>query len=150
MTITIDPSIEACQALVARINAGSYGASVSADYTEEQIEPLENIGSALLVTVVPVDEQQLNETIATEDRTSHSISIYVRQKLNGISPQYVDPLQLITRRIWSQVNNFDTADNRVRVWECDFDKKAKPDKFALKNEGIYLATINLRVEVEAS
>lgn len=149
MTITIDPSIEACQALVARINAGTYGASVTAEYREEQIDPLEDVSSTLLATVVPVDEEQLNETLG-DDRTSHNMRVYIRKKLMGIEPSDIDLLKLVTRKIWSQLNNYDTTDKRVRVWECDQDVKQKPDKDALREHGIFLASINLRVEVEAS
>lgn len=149
MTITIDPSIEACQALVARINAGTYGASVTAEYREEQIDPLEDVSSTLLATVVPVDEEQLNETLG-DDRTSHNMRVYIRKKLMGSEPSDIDLLKLVTRKIWSQLNNYDTTDKRVRVWECDQDVKQKPDKDALREHGMFLASINLRVEVEAS
>lgn len=149
MTITIDPSIEACQALVARINAGTYGASVTAEYREEQIDPLEDVSSTLLATVVPVDEEQLNETLG-DDRTSHNIRVHIRKKLMGIEPSDIDLLKLVTRKIWNQLNNYDTTDKRVRVWECDQDIKQKPDKDALRDRGVFLASINLRVEVEAS
>lgn len=149
MTITIDPSIEACQALVAHINAGTYGASVTAEYREEQIDPLEDVSSTLLATVVPVDEEQLNETLG-DDRTSHNMRVYIRKKLMGIEPSDIDLLKLVTRKIWSQLNNYDTTDKRVRVWECDQDVKQKPDKDALREHGMFLASINLRVEVEAS
>jgi hypothetical protein len=149
MTITIDPSIEACQALVARINAGTYGTSVTAEYREEQIDPLENVSGKLLATVVPIDEEQLNETLG-DDRTSHSIRVYIRKKLTGDDPADIDILKLTARKIWSQLNNYDTTDKRVCVWECDQDSKQKPDKDALKERGVFLASINMRVEVGAS
>ena len=149
MTITIDPSIEACQALVTQINAGSYGTSVTAEYREEQIDPLEGVSTTLLATVVPVDEEQLNETLG-DDRTSHNIRVYIRQKVGSAEPATIDALKLIVRKIWNQLNDFDSVDGRVRVWECDQDAKQKPDKDALKDMGLFLASINLRVEVEAS
>lgn len=151
MTITIDPSIEACQSLVERINSGSYGIAFrDAEYLEEIIEPLEDVSSHVSVTVVPVDEEQLNETLAVTDRTSHNIRIYIRTKLANIEPRAIDDLKLFTRQVFDRCNDYDTANNRVRVWECDRDVKQKPDKDALRDRGVFLASINLRVEVEAS
>ena len=151
MTITIDPSIEACQAVVERINSGSYGIAFrDAEYLEEIIDPLENVTSHVSVTVVPVDEEQLNETLAVTDRTSHNIRIYIRTKLANIEPRAIDDLKLFTRQVFDRCNDYDTANNRVRVWECDQDVKQKPDKDALRDRGVFLASINLRVEVEAS
>jgi hypothetical protein len=151
MTITIDPSIEACQALIARINSGNYGIAFSdAEYMEEIIDPLENVTSHVMVTVVPVTEEQRVETLAVTDVTSHEIRIYVRSKLTNIEPRAIDDLKLFTRQVFDRCNNYDTTDKRVRVWECDQDAKQKPDKDALRDRGVFLASIILRVEVGAS
>ena len=151
MTITIDPSIEACQALVERINSGSYCiAFQDAEYLEEIIDPLENITNHVSVSVVPVTEEQLNETLAVTDATSHEIRVYVRSKLSNIEPRAIDDLKKFTTQIRERCNDYDTSDNRVRVWGCDEDAKQKPDKDALKERGVFVASIILRVEVGAS
>ena len=150
MTVSIDPSIEACQALIARINAGgAYTLAVNATYSEVDIDPLEQI-DALRVDVATESEEQLDETLATEDRTSHAIRIWVRSKVDDLDNATIDPLKLLVRQIYQRVNNFDSSNGSVRVWECDIDSKQKPDKQVLRNAGLFVASVNLRVEVEAS
>lgn len=151
MPVTIDPSVEACNELVSRINSGTtYTLAVDATYREVMIDPLEEFNEQLRVDVVPGDEQQLHETLDLEDRTSHEIRVWVRSKVDSLDDGRIAALKLLTRQIWQRLNNWDSANRRVRVWECDPEKKEKPDKETLRNAGLFVASIVLRVEVEAS
>lgn len=151
MAVTIAPAIEACQALVTRINAGTAYALAGyvVDYADQVIDLLEQV-SGVRVDVEPQDETQLDETLTPEDRTSHNIKVYVRKQCLATDQDAVDALKLFTRQVFQQVNNWDSANGRVRVWECDPDPIQKPDKDILRLNSIFVASVNLRVEVEAS
>lgn len=152
MAVTKAPSTEAMTAIRDRVNAGTtYSIDVRAEYTEQVIDPLEELASeGLRVDIVTEEEETLNETLATEDRTSLSIRIWIRKKVSSFSNDEIDPLKLIARQIFQQVNNYDTTDLRVRVWECDLENVDKPGKQLLMQAGVFLQAILLRVEVEAS
>jgi hypothetical protein len=150
MAVTIAPSTEAMQAIVARINsATTYCLAVVAEYRETLVDPLEEI-TDLRCDVVSESEEQLVETLATEDRTSHVLRIWLRKKLDNLTPDEIDPLKLLFRQIFQRVNNYDTTDRRVTVWECDIEPKEVPLKDFLQQAGLFVASIVLRVEVEAS
>lgn len=150
MAVTIAPSTEAMQAIVARINsATTYCLAVVAEYRETLVDPLEEI-TDLRCDVVSESEEQLVETLAIEDRTSHVIRIWLRKKLDNLTPDEIDPLKLLFRQIFQRVNNYDTTDRRVTVWECDIEPKEVPLKDFLQQAGLFVASIVLRVEVEAS
>jgi hypothetical protein len=102
------------------------------------------------VDIVTEQEETLNETLAIEDRVSLSVRICIRKKVSSFSNDEIDPLKLVARQIYQQVNNYDTTDLRVRVWECDLENIDKPGKELLMQAGLFLQTILLRVEVEAS
>lgn len=150
MPVAIDPSIEACQVLVARINSGgAYSLPAVAAYSEELIDPLEEI-TALRVDVCPEGSQTLSELLDGEDRTSHQIRVWVRSKVIAMTPAVIDPLKLLVRQVFQRLDNFDSSDKRVRVWQCDNDQKQNPDKELLVRSGLFVSSIVLRVEVEAS
>ena len=150
MPVTIAPAAEACQALVARINAGTaYTLPTAAAYSRVEVDTAEE-SNTLRVDVVAVDETQLAETLATEDRTSHTIVIWIRKKLANLDASTIDALCLITRQIYQQVNNWDSADGRVRVWETSEETELNPDKTVLNQMRMFVTKIVLRVEVEAS
>jgi hypothetical protein len=150
MAVTMAPSTEAMQAIVARINsATTYCLAVVAEYRETLVDPLEEI-TDLRCDVVSESEEQLVETLATEDRTSHVLRIWLRKKLDNLTPDEIDPLKLLFRQIFQRVNNYDTTDRRVTVWECDIEPKEVPLKDFLQQAGLFVASIVLRVEVEAS
>lgn len=150
MPVEIAPSEEAMQALVDRINSGSaYALEVAATSTDKIDESIEEL-AALAVDVATEEEQQLNETLAVTDRTSHAIRVWIRKKLDQVTPDEVASLKLVARQIFQQINNFDSPDGRVRVWECSYDPTEVPSKDALNTLGLFQATILLRVEVEAS
>ena len=86
MAVTMAPSTEAMQAIVARINsATTYCLAVVAEYRETLVDPLEEI-TDLRCDVVSESEEQLVETLATEDRTSHVLRIWLRKKLDNLTP----------------------------------------------------------------
>lgn len=150
MAVTIAPSTEAMQAIVARINsATTYCLAVVAEYRETLVDPLEEI-TDLRCDVVSESEEQLVETLAIEDRTSHVLRIWLRKKLDNLTPDEIDPLKLLFRQIFQRVNNYDTTDRRVTVWECDIEPKEVPLKDFLQQAGLFVASIVMRVEVEAS
>lgn len=150
MAVTVAPSTEAMQAIVARVNSGeAYCLDVSASYSELVINPLEEINE-LRVDVVSESEEQIVETIEVEDRTTHLIRIWIRKKLDAITPEAVDPLKLLARQLFQRVNNWDSSDGRVKVWECEMDPKQVPDKSMLQSSGLFVASVLMRVEVEAS
>jgi uncharacterized protein YcbX len=150
MAVTVAPSTEACIALVDRINAGTtYVLDILAKYSRVEVDPLEEIDGRR-IDVVHVEETQLNRTFALEDQTSHKIAIWVREKLKDSEPETIDALCLLVRQIYQRVNNWDSDDDRVRVWETDEETRMTPDKMLLNQSGLFVAVIVLRVEVEAS
>jgi hypothetical protein len=150
MPVAVAPSTEACQALVDHINAGTaYALDVLASYSRVEINPLQMIDGRR-VDVVHVDETQLNRTLAIEDSTSHKIVIWIREKLQDREPETIDALCLLVRQIYQRVNNFTSDDRRVTVWETDEETRMTPDKSLLNQSGLFVASIVLRVEVEAS
>lgn len=148
--VTIDPSIEACQALIARINTGAaYTLQVDAIYSEQLIDPLEEI-DVLRVDVCTEESETLEETLAVEDRSSHKIRIWIRNKVNDWENRTIDPLKLLVSQIFQRVNNFDSTNLRVRVYECRNELQETPNKSLLRNAGLFVASILLTVEVEAA
>jgi len=149
MPVTTAPATEACVALVARINAGTaYTLPTAATYQRVEVDTVEE-SDALRVDVIPVDETQLSETLAVEDRTSHTVVIWIRKKLANLDAATIDALCLLTRQIYQQVNNWDSADGRVRVWETSEETELNPDKAVLNQMRMFVTKIVLRVEVEA-
>lgn len=149
-TVTVDPSVEACRALVNRLNTGgAFALDVVATYTEQIIDPLEEIDE-LRIDVATVESETLSETLAVEDRTSHDIRVWIRAKGNDFTNDTIDPLKLVARQVFQRLNNFDNSTKRVRVWECANENQEAPVKAALRNAGLFVTSILLRVEVEAA
>lgn len=150
MAVTISPATEAMTAIVDQINdGGAYELAVRATYSEAIVDPLEDITS-LRVDVVSETEEQLNETLDIEDRTSHLIRVWVRKKVDPGNQDQIDYLKLLHRQIFQRLNNFDSSDGRVQVWEIENDAKECPIKSILQQLGVFAATLILRVEVKAS
>lgn len=148
MSLTIAPSDEAAQAIVDRIDSGTaYSLDVAANYSRVEISPLDEIDE-LKVDVVVVSEEQLNETFAIEDRTSHKLVIWIRDKLPDREPETIAQRTLLARQIYQRVNNWDSTDGRVKVWDADKGTRMTPDKNALDKMGLFVAKVVLRVEVE--
>ncbi len=148
MTTSIDPTTEALQAITDRINSGTaYELPVAAEYGDNIEDDLTELAT-LQVCVAEMSHQQLEETLATTERTSHVIHVVVRQKVATPNQEYVDRLKLLTRQIFERINNFDSADGRVRVWECQTGSEGIPDRMALKQDATFVGRIRLRVEVE--
>ena len=148
--VTIDPSVEACQALVTQINAGTaYVLAVAATYSEEIIDPLEEVDS-LRVDVATDESETLNETLDVENRTSHLIRVWIRSKVDDVENVTINQLKRLVGKIFERVNNFDSSNGRARVWECGQDMTQNPDKDLLRESGLFVSSILLRVEVEAA
>ena len=150
MAVTVAPAVEAMTAIRDRINSGTaYVLAVNAEYSELQVDERETLDE-LRVDVTSDTEEQLKETLATEDRTSHRLRIWIRSPVERTSNEEIDPLKLLVRQIFQRVNDFNSANDRVKVWECDLESKQNPDKAILHQDGLFVANIALRVEVEAS
>jgi len=148
MAVSEAPSTEAMTAIVERINSGTaYSLPVRVRYSETIDDDLEDIPD-LRVDVCQEEEEQLSETLDVEDRTSHLIRVWVRQRTE--TQDKIDAAKLIVRQVWQRVNNFNSSNGRVKVWECDMDPKEIPDKLILKQTGLFVVSMLLRVEVEAS
>lgn len=149
MAITVSPSTEAMEVIVARINSGTtYTLKSAATYSEEKLIPLECIDGTR-IDVVEDDQEQLNETLDSEDRSSHRIRVWVRKGMVvPVTNAASEEAKLLVRRIWQRLNNHRTS--RVCVWECDEESKEVPDKSMSIQEGVFVASILCRVEVEAS
>lgn len=149
MPVTIDPAVEACQAIVARINSGTaYTLGREAQYAENVTTELDKIVD-LEVDVVPSEPTQLDRLLDPEDMTSHTITIWIRKK-TGADQAVIDLMRLFVRQVYQRVNNYDSADRRVRVWEISDWTQSAPDKDLLRRLGLFSASIVLRVEVGAS
>lgn len=148
--VTIAPSDEACQAIVARINSGTaYTLPQAAAYIPTVIDILEEVTGLRVDVEHQLEESLEGETLDVENRTSHIIRIWIRDKLDDQSAAEVAALNLINRQIVQRVLNFDSADRRVRVWEVGKDRGEIPGKAVWTEAGFYRAYIELRVEVEA-
>lgn len=151
MPVSTAPKVEACNAIVARINAGSgltYTLPTAAAYAERFSEDLRD-QVALQVDVVHLSQTDLNETLDVENRTSHQLRIWVRKKLPaGFAQSDVQALDLIVRQIFQRINEYRTS--RVAVWDCGVADEESPDHAQMKTHGLFSASIALRVEVEPS
>lgn len=150
MAVTISPSVEATNAIVARINATTtYALEVVAAVSDTLVDPMQQV-TGLRVDVCHETEEQLVETLDVEDRTSHEIRVWIRAHAGTQTPDELNPLKLIVRQIWQQINNFNSSDGRVKVWDCDIENRQIPDKGILNQVGMFVVSILIRVEVEAS
>jgi len=146
MTLTIAPSDAACQAIVDRVNAGtSYALDLTAHYSRTEIDRLEEI-DRLRVDVVSMTESQPNDTLDGSDNSVQQVQIVVRKKLFDKANE-IPAMMLLTRQIFLQVDNFTSSDRTVGVWETDLDEQERPDKSLLNEASLFVAAINLRVEV---
>lgn len=149
MSATIDPSVEACEAIVSRINSGgAYTLATPAAYSEREIDLLEKL-KRLRVDVCTGESQTLDETMDGEQRSSHVLRVWVRKKMDGSTSQ-INLLKLLVRQLFQRLDNYDSPDRRVRVWECDEDEKQSPDKALLVTHGLFVTALTLRVTVEPS
>jgi len=150
MAVTIAPSSEAMLLIVDQINSGgAYDLDVVARYGALIIDPLEEV-TGLRVDVVGETEEQLVETLDVEDRSTHQIRIWMRKKVSSVSSDEIDQLKLIFRQIYQRVNNFDSSDGRVKVWDAEIDPIEVPIKSILQQSWLFVASLVLRVEVESS
>jgi hypothetical protein len=154
MAVTVAPSEEALAALVDRINSGTeYDLEVKATVSDVLIDPLEQI-DGLRVDLVAETEEQLTETLDDEDRTTHVIRVWIRRKIESVdglpNRDQVAATKLLTRQLFQRLNQWDSSDLRVKVWDAEMDPKEVPLKDHLRTALLFVASILLRVEVEAS
>ncbi len=150
MAVSISPSTEACEAIVDQINAGTtYALSVDAKIAEEFVDDQQSM-DGLRVDVVAIDERQAADTLAVEDRWRVTIGIEIRNRLDGIEQFRVDAMKLIIAQVFQRINDFDSDDGRVKVWECAYEANENPNKRLLKESLIFRSRITLVVYVENS
>ena len=148
--VTKSPSTEAMQAIVDRINSGdAYELDGAAEYTEGIVNELEEI-TELRIDVVTESESQLVETLDVEDRTEVVVRVFIRAKVDSVDNDTIDPLKLLVRQLWRRLNDFESDDERVKVWDCDISPKEIPVKAILHQYRLFVATLLLRIEVEPS
>ncbi len=154
--VSIDPGDEAAAAIVARINsATTYTLPQACDYYYQAVDTEDDEIFRLRVDVVLQDQTQLNETLDIEDRSSHFLIIWVRDKLPNIPKEAIAERMLILRKIFQRVNNYNTANGRVKVWDCGYtdttdpNREENPNKQLLLQNNFFKGFIKLRVEVEA-
>ena len=148
--VTQAPSDEAMSAIVDRINTGDkYDMDVAAEYTDSIVDVLEEI-AGLRIDVVCESEEQLTETLDVEDRSQCMVRVFVRQKVDDTDKEKIGALKLLVRQLWQRLNDYETDDERVKVWECDIDPKEVPIKAILQQSRLFVATLLLRIEVEPS
>lgn len=150
MPVTIAPSTEACEAIRDQINGTDdyvldFQATIAEQFADEQ-----STMDRLLVDVVAGDESRLSETLAIEDRSSHTIYIEIRKRLRGNDQEEVDQVKKVVAQIFQSINDFDSADGRVKVWECDLVTNERPNKRLLSESLIFRTRIAMKVLVEAS
>ena len=146
--VTISPSTEACEAIRDRINSGgTYTQEVTCDIAEQFSDDQQAMPD-LMIDVVAIEEQQLDETLATENRWSVDIGIEMRRKLEDDSQALVAAMKLVVQQVFEWVNNFDSANGRVRVWECGNASEENPNKQLLAEGLIFRSRLMLRVEIE--
>lgn len=145
--ITIAPADEACQAIVTLINSSNtFTLEIQAHYSRMEIDRLEEINE-LRVDVVAIAENQLQERLDFNDNTSLLIDVLVRKKLANKTEEIPD-LSILCRQIAALLNNWNSTDRRIQVWECDPEMKERPDKKLLNDANLFYSTIHLRVEVQ--
>ena len=148
--VVVSPSEEALTALVDQINSGGeYSLVVDATALDNIIDPLEEI-TELMVDVTEESAEHLTETLDVENRTTHIIRVWIRKKLYVTIEGEVNELKLLASQLFQRLNNFNSDDGRVKVWECEYDPKQVPDKAYLNQSNLFVSSILCRVEVEAS
>lgn len=150
MAVTQSPADEACTAVVDRINASVLlPLDVEAKFQSEVIDQLEK-QKELRIDVVHESEIQLEDTLETEDRTSHSVLVWIRKPCKGTYSAAVEALRLVARQVYQQLNNHLTGDARVRVREVSFDENENPQRQPLRELGMFISVVRCRVEVKPS
>lgn len=150
MGVNTSPAEEALQAVVDRINASVIlPLATEARIKSEVIDPLESV-TRLNVDVVHDSEVQLEETLDSEDRTSHTINVWIRKRCSTTSEATLEALRLVARQIFQQLNNHLTTNARVRVREVAFADNENPMKQPLREVGLFITVVTCRVEVKAS
>jgi hypothetical protein len=146
--VTIDPAVEACQAIVARINSGTaYTLGREARYREFETTDLKAIND-LEIDVVPQLDAPKFVTLDSEDPASCIITIWYRVKLASLDQEVIDDHKLAVRQIWQRVQNYSTS--TVKVWNVEDDSEMSPNKDHLRRLSLFSAFLKLRVHVEAS
>ena len=147
--VTIAPSDEACQALVAWINAGgAYTLPSPCTYSYLTVEELGDV-TALTVDVTHVSGKQLNDSLSREDPSEQTLIVWVRDKLPSQAVAEIAARNLIFQQIYQRVNAYRVTSNRVMVRQCGYDDVENPDKDLIPTQLLYKAGITVKAEVRA-
>lgn len=148
MTTTLAPSDEACLALVDRINTGTdYVLDVDATHSPTFNDPLEEF-DGLRVDLVHDTQVGQSDRLDGLDQSKHTIRVWVRKKLSEESKlEETQDLNLLRTQILSRIDNWDSSDRRVQVWDTENEDLELPVKDAARKLGLFIACIILHVEV---
>ena len=145
--ICIAPADEAAQAIVCELNSDfAYVLEFDATYSRVLVDAAEQI-DGLRVDVVIDTESQPAETLDLSDNAVVKLRVWVRSPLPQDDAQTIADLSLLVRQIYAQLNNFDSNQKKVQVWECDIEEHDEPKKVALKQAGLFEGSIIVKVEV---
>lgn len=148
MTATLAPEDEACTALVDRINTGTdYALAIDAKYTRVLVDPLEEIES-LRVDVVHDTAGGERERLDGLDESRHTIRVWIRDNLEGETPEAWQQAALLRTQLLARLDNWDSSDRRVRVWNAENEELEQPVKEMARKLGLFIASIVLDVRVE--
>lgn len=148
MTATLSPADEACTALVNRLNSmTTFVLDVEAKYSRLEIDQLEQV-EGLRVDVVANTEQGQSDRLDGLDETIHEIRVYIRKHLTTDQDVEIQELALLRTQIIAALDNWDSADRRVRVWDSENEALEQPMKEQLRTLGMFMAVIVLTVKVE--
>ena len=149
MPTTIAAADEACEALVTRINAAGSGYTLSpaAEYSYEEIDPLEQV-SGTRVDVVPNLQRGQSVRLDGLDASIHEIRVWIRKQCPDLAPTTIKPLTLLRQQIMEWLDNWDSSNKRVRVWDSENEDLEQPVKEQLRLNNLFVACIVLEVHVE--
>lgn len=144
----ISPSKEAQDALVELLNATDFSVDFEATATDTARTDLAD-GEWLSVDVIDDEEEQLVETLDSDDPTRHRILIQLTARRKPDSLDTTEDLKLLAREIHETVDQWDSADGRVQVWFVGREAVQPADKEALRALGLFRRNILCEVEVLA-
>lgn len=146
--VTIAPSDEACQALVAWINSGgAYTLPSACTYSYSTVDELGDV-TELLVDVTHVSGKQLQESLSPEDPSEHTLIVWLRDKLPDASTTEVAARNLIFQQLYQRINAYRVSGNRVMVRACGYDDVENPDRDLIRTQLLFRAGVTVKVEVK--
>lgn len=143
---TVSPSKEACEAIVAALNAATdFSTAFEATTAEFALQDLKD-GENLSVEVIHEEEETLAEQLG-DDQTRHRIEVQITGRRNPGGTDDVEDLKLLATEIEAFLDQWDSADGRVQVWYVNREPLSAADKQALREMDLFRRNLVLTVEV---